>query len=141
MKLVEINYLLELTMDKLGLEFSPEYFDIQNFICLCMEHAALENKDRHYEKAGLFLNAALVTAYVLDLSGIGRGFYQKKSKKMDTQSLIVHYALKLSKALIKRKSDDIIDHYYYKLYDTTEEYIELKGDKDSSNGYGPGPLT
>ena len=141
MKLVEINYLLELTMDKLGLEFSPEYFDIQNFICLCMEHAALENKDRHYEKAGLFLDAALVTAYVFDLSGIGNGFYQKKSKKLDTQSLIVHYALKLSNALIKRKSDDIIDDYYYKLFDITEEYVKLKDNEVSSNVYGQVPLT
>ncbi len=141
MKLVELDDLFELTEEKLGLEFSLDFLEFQDFICLCMENVVLENKNRQYEKAGLFLNAALVTAYVLDLSGIGRGFYQKKSKKMDTQSLIVHYALKLSKALIKRKSDDIIDDYYYKLYDTTEEYIELKGDKDSSNGYGPVPLT
>ena len=141
MKLVELDDLFELTEEKLGLEFSLDFLEFQDFICLCMENVVLENKNRQYEKAGLFLDAALVTAYVFDLSGIGNGFYQKKSKKLDTQSLIVHYALKLSNALIKRKSDDIIDDYYYKLFDITEEYVKLKDNECSSNVYGQVPLT
>ena len=139
--LFRIDTLVERATEHFYFVPSVDVRDPQSLISLCMENSVREDRSRNYERACIFLNAALVTAYMFDLSGIGRGFYQKKSKKMDTQSLIVHYALKLSKALIKRKSDDIIDDYYYKLYDTTEEYIEHKGDKESSNGSGPFPLT